>query len=93
MKPDTEVICIESPALKLLVQTVVEQLRKEHPQAADKWISADEAKRLLGITSPTSLQRLRDEGKIRFSKTASRNIMYDRASIEAFLEGNARETF
>lgn len=93
MRPETEVICIESPALKLLVQTVVEQLRKEHPHISEKWVGTHEAMQLLGITSRTTLVRLKNEGKIRFTRATSRNTLFDRQSIEAYLEQKARNTF
>lgn len=93
MEPDVTVICIESPALHKLVRSVITELRKNTPEAAERWINADEAKRLLGVSSPSSLQKLRDEGKIRFAKMASRNILYDRESIMNYVESRVQETF
>jgi hypothetical protein len=45
---------------------------------------------LLSIKSKTTLQKLRDEGKIRFTQPQKRLILYDRSSIAAYLERNAR---
>lgn len=62
-----EVICLHDVAFYALVEHVVERLKTEHSQTLDKWVNGDEAMRLLNIKSKTTLQILRDEGKIRFS--------------------------
>ncbi|MEP7218857.1 MAG: helix-turn-helix domain-containing protein [Bacteroidota bacterium] len=49
--------------------------------------------RLLNIKSRTTLQKLRDEGKIRFSQPQKKIILYDRDSIEAYLQKHAHNTF
>lgn len=87
-----EVICLQTQAFYALVEEVVDRLAKKEIRE-DKWIDTDEAMRLLRIKSKTTLQQLRDEGKIRFSQPQKKVILYDRASIELYLEKNARETF
>lgn len=47
------------------------------PVVKDKWISREEAMQKLRITSKTTLQKLRDEGKIRFSQPEKKIILYD----------------
>ena len=47
----------------------------------------------LRIASKTTLQKLRDEGKIRFSQPEKKLILYNIESIYGYLEKNARETF
>jgi hypothetical protein len=91
---EPEVIRIESGAFIRLIEEVVSYMKKSQGQPeANRWIPADEAKLMLGITSNTSLQRLRDEGRIRFSQPMHKVILYDRASIEAYLEQHAKNTF
>jgi hypothetical protein len=48
---------------------------------------------LLNIKSKTTLQKLRDEGKIRFSQPQKKIILYDRDSIDTYLQQHARNTF
>ncbi|PZR20505.1 MAG: DNA-binding protein [Flavobacterium psychrophilum] len=88
-----EVICLHDAAFYALVEQVVDRLKAEHNQTLDKWVGGEEAMRLLNIKSKTSLQNLRDEGKIRFSQPQKKVILYDRDSINAYLEDNARNTF
>jgi mevalonate pyrophosphate decarboxylase len=59
----------------------------------DKWIDGEEAMRYMRITSKTTLQKLRDEGKIRFSQPFPKMILYDIDSIDAFLEKHAKNPF
>jgi hypothetical protein len=43
--------------------------------------------------SKTTLQKLRDEGKVRFTQPEKKIILYDVQSIEKYLEDNASDTF
>ncbi len=88
-----EVVCLESEAFYRLVKEVVDRIRLENGVQQPKWIKMEEAMDLLNITSKTTLQKYRDEGKVRFSKQGKRVILYDRDSILKFLEENARERF
>lgn len=88
-----QVICLEENAFYLLVEQVVARLKKEHSKEKAKWISDEEAMQLLNIKSKTTLQKLRDEGKVRFSQPQKKVILYDTDSINKYLEKNARETF
>lgn len=88
-----EVICLEDRAFWKLVDQVKEHLSGKLNEQPDKWVSDVEAMRLLNIKSRTTLQKLRDEGKIRFSQPQKKIILYDRFSIDEYLEGSAHETF
>ncbi len=88
-----QVICLEEEAFYTLVEQVVSRLKEKDSLKTDKWISDEEAMSLLKIKSKTTLQKLRDEGKIRFSQPQKKIILYDRDSINTYLEQNARETF
>lgn len=88
-----EVICLQDVALYALVDQVLAQLRAEHNKIENKWLNTDEAMQLLNIKSKTTLQNLRDEGKIRYSQPQKKIILYDRESINTYLEGSARNTF
>jgi hypothetical protein len=88
-----EVICLETEAFYSLVEKVVVQLRAKENQPNSKWIRNEEAMELLGIKSKVTLQKLRDEGKIRYSHPEKKILLYDRESIEQYLEKHAKETF
>src|SRR5690606_674090 len=88
-----QVICLEEQAFYTLLEEVVARLKAQMPAAPSKWIGQQEAMQLLQIKSKTTLQKIRDEGKIRFSQPEKRIILYDRESINAYLEQLAKETF
>lgn len=88
-----EVICLEENAFYTLLEQVVARLKTEHTEPKENWISDEEAMQLLNIKSKTTLQKLRDEGKIRFTQPQKKLILYDRASIVSYFEKNARNTF
>ncbi|MBE7172470.1 MAG: helix-turn-helix domain-containing protein [Williamsia sp.] len=88
-----QVICIEEAAFYELVEQVVARLKEKQGKEQENWIPDKQAMQLLNITSKTTLQKLRDEGKIRFSQPQKKIILYDRQSILDYLEKNARKTF
>jgi hypothetical protein len=88
-----QVICLEEAAFYTLVEQVVARLKETHNITNDKWVSDEQAMQYLNIKSKTTLQKLRDEGKIRFSQPQKKIILYDRESIDTYLEQNAKSTF
>ena len=89
-----DVVTINSDAfIELLEQTVLFVKKSLGHGQEYKWIPPQEAKRMLGITSSTSLQKLRDEGKIRYSQHMHKVILYDRDSINDYLSLHAKDTF
>ena len=88
-----EVICLEDQAFYTLIETVVKRLKEAKGIKEDKWISPEEAMAKLRIKSKTTIQKLRDEGKIRFSQPEKKIILYDSDSINEYLEKHSKETF
>ncbi len=88
-----KVICIDEPALYELVIQVVTQLRQIMISNEDKWVTTAVAMKMLGIKSKTTLQKLRNEGLIRYSQPERRIILYDVESLYAYLDANAKEPF
>lgn len=87
-----DVICIETQAFDELIDQVVARVL-EQKKEVPKWISPEEAMEMLNITSKTTLQRLKNEGHIGFSQPMKKLILYDRASILAYLEKHAQKPF
>ncbi|MBS1509392.1 MAG: helix-turn-helix domain-containing protein [Bacteroidetes bacterium] len=88
-----EVICLEDRAFFILIDRVIGHLKDKQGFKEDKWISGDEAMQKLRITSKTTLQKMRDEGKIKFSQPEKKIILYDTDSINEYLEKHSKNTF
>ena len=88
-----EVICLQDEAFYALIEQVVRQIKEKNGIKEDKWISPEEAMQKLRISSKTTLQKMRDEGKIRFSQPEKKIILYDVDSIHQYLEKHVKETF
>jgi hypothetical protein len=88
-----EVICLEDEAFYAMIERVIERIKEKHGVKMDKWISGEEAMKMLRITSKATLQKFRDEGRIRFSQPEKKIILYDSDSIFEYLNKNANETF
>ncbi|MES2479460.1 MAG: helix-turn-helix domain-containing protein [Bacteroidota bacterium] len=88
-----EVICLEDQAFYSLVEKVVANVLAQQNKKLDKWVSGEEAMRILRITAKSTLQKFRDEGKIKFSQPEKKIILYDTDSIFEFLEKHSHKTF
>ena len=88
-----QVVCLEEEAFYALFDKVVEHLDSKKKNIPQKWIDGVEAMKLLNITSKTTLQKLRNEGAIRYSQPKKKIILYDRDSINDYLEQHAKNTF
>jgi hypothetical protein len=88
-----QVICLEEVAFYALVEQVVERLREKHNEPNAKWVHEVDAMKLLNVRAKSTMQKLRDEGRIRFSQPQKKIILYDRDSINAYLEKHAKATF
>ena len=88
-----EIICLHDEAFFALVEQVVARIKEKEKIHHDKWISGEEAMKMLRIQSKSTLQKYRDEGKVRFTQPDKKTILYDTASILDFLEKNVRNTF
>jgi hypothetical protein len=88
-----EIICIETEAFYKLLEEVLRHFKKDETQEPEKWISGEEAMKRLRIKSKTTLQKMRDEGCIRFSQPEKKIIVYDVDSIKDYLEDFAYEPF
>ena len=88
------IITMEEEAFHKLVETVLQKLNGNGAKAPDRWVGQGEAMRLLNIKSKTTLQKLRDEGRVRYSQPISqKTILYDRQSILILIEKHAKEPF
>lgn len=88
-----EVICLHDEAFYALIDKVLERVQQQQAVREDKWISGSEAMKKLRIQSKTTLQKLRDEGNIRFSQPEKKIILYDTDSINEYLNRNTKSTF
>lgn len=88
-----EVICLQDEAFYALIEKVVSRIKEKQGINQDKWISGEEAMKMLRISSKTTLQKLRNEGKIRFSQPEKKIILYDNDSINEYLGKHINETF
>lgn len=88
-----EVICLQDQAFYALIEEVVKQIKERNGIKEDKWISSEEAMKKLRISSKTTLQKLRDKGKIRFSQPEKKLILYDVDSLYKYLEKHVKETY
>ena len=88
-----QVVCLQEEAFYSLFDKVVKHVEAKRKDKPDKWIDGDEAMHILRIKSTTTLQKLRDEGLVRFTQPRKKIILYDRDSLNDYLENHARETF
>jgi len=88
-----EIICVESEAFYKLLEEVLLHFKNSEPKPSEKWISGAEAMKMMRIKSKATLQKMRDEGRIRFTQPEKKIILYDVDSIKDYLEDFVYEPF
>ncbi|MBX2826544.1 MAG: helix-turn-helix domain-containing protein [Flavobacteriaceae bacterium] len=88
-----EVICLQDEAFYELIEEVVDRLKEKFQVTEDKWLTPERTMELLNIKSKTTLQNLRDQGKITFTQPQRKIILYDYDSIMKYLENNTNRSF
>ena len=88
-----QVVCLQEEAFYALFDKVIEHVEAKRKDEPAKWVDGEEAMGLLKIKSTTTLQKLRDQGQIRFSQPQKKIIIYDRDSINNYIEKHANEIF
>lgn len=88
-----EVICVEDKAFYELVETVIARLKLHDKGDYEPWVSPEEAMRILNVKAKSTMQILRDTGKVRYSQPQKKIILYERKSLMEYLECNAKNTF
>jgi hypothetical protein len=85
-----EIICLDSAAFFSIIDNVVNYV-KSITHKEDKWLSTDQSMQRLHIKSKSTLQKLRDEGSIRYSHPEKKWILYDADSIDEYLNKHAKD--
>ena len=88
------VICINDDAFYALLHEIITRMKQEKESSySPKWITTEAAMVRLGISSKTTLQKLRDTGQIEFSQPTKKVILYNISSLDAYIEKHSRKTF
>lgn len=90
---DMNVIHIEESAFYEMIEQIVERLNAKHNAPIERWIDGATAKKRLGISSNTTLQKLRDTGEIEFTQPSRKTILYCSVSIDDYLERHRQKRF
>jgi hypothetical protein len=88
-----EIICLESEAFFKLLDTVIQMFKPVNTRQGDKWISGVEDMKMIIIKINATLQKMRDEGRIRFTQPEKKIILYDADSISDYLDDFVYEPF
>lgn len=86
-----QVICLEEEAFYTLLDKSIEYLENKRDNAPRKWIGESEAVSMLDGVSKSTLQRMRNSGDIGYTQPSRKIILYDRDSINEFLDKNAKK--
>ncbi len=88
-----QVICLQEEAFYELIDKTIAYVEKKRGSKTSKLIGDEEAMQMLKIKSKTTLQELRDNGDIGFSQPRKKIILYDRDSINTYLEKHYKKPF
>ena len=86
-----QVICLEEEAFFTLLDKSIEYLESKRGGAPLKWIGEEQAVAMLNGISKSTLQRMRNNGDIGYTQPSRKIILYDRDSINAYLDKHAKK--
>ena len=92
MKENSQFIVIESEAFYALLDELIDRYVSEKQKEAPRWLTPDQAKEYLNVADST-LYQLRVKDKINYTQPSRKIILYDRISIDEYLEANASSNF
>lgn len=79
--------------MKVTEQVIDQTCQSFGGKPKDEWISTQEAMDKLRISSPTTLLKYKDTGKISAAPLSPKHILYDSSSIDDFLNNNRLDRF
>ncbi|MEM9884366.1 MAG: helix-turn-helix domain-containing protein [Bacteroidota bacterium] len=86
-----QVICLEEEAFYTLLEKSIEYLETKRQGTLSKWIGEEEAVAMLNGISKSTLQRMRNNGDIGYTQPSRKIILYDRHSINDYLERHSKK--
>lgn len=94
-KNNVRLIVMDEPDFYELIDKLYERIKDKEHGGGPRWVPPEIAMSLLNIASPTTLQKLRDNPSsgIRFSQISRKIILYDRESINEYLENHSRKRY
>ncbi|QSE98639.1 helix-turn-helix domain-containing protein [Fulvivirga lutea] len=66
---------------------LAQQLGQTAPQP--EWLTPQETMEMLNVTSPVTMQNIRDDGRLKFTYITPRKVLYNRQSILDYLESKS----
>jgi len=85
-----EVMCLKDEAFYTVIETVIDHIQENLLLNPINGFSGKGAMHILRVISKTTLQKLRDEGEIRFTQQEKKIILYD---IREYLRMHASRAF
>lgn len=88
-----QIIFIDDSQLELLAEMIVARIGKHGNLQPDKWMDIEDVMMTLRIKSRSTIQDLRNRGELRFCKINSKTILYDRSSVNEYIQKHIKEKF
>ncbi len=79
--------------MKLMDSTINALIPKYSNKPKLEYVNTEIAMQTLGITSPTTLQKFRDEGNLEYVKLSQKHVLYSWESIQNFIKSKSKRTF
>jgi hypothetical protein len=92
MQNNAQFIMLESKAYYNMITEITKIVEEKiKSESKEDWIEEKEAMQLLGISSKSTLQKFRDEDRIKFSAITSKTIKYSKKSILQYIESKSNK--
>jgi hypothetical protein len=89
---DQRILVIRDDQLQALANLIVTKLQNTSNNF-DRYMTIEEVMKVLNIHSRSTIQDIRNRSEITFFKLNNKNILYDRESVEAYIQRHAIKKF
>lgn len=86
------VITISEDELYQIIETIIERLQPQGSMELPKWLSPEKTLEYLNC-GKTTLQALRNSGTVKYTQYRRSKILYEKKSLDSYLETHAKNTF
>lgn len=93
LNENMQFVMMETTAFEEIINQVINTVKTKMKKQPEDWIGEADAKKLLGVSSKSTMQIFRNEDRIRYAMVTNKNIMYSRKSILKYLETKSNKQY
>ncbi|MBS1595809.1 MAG: helix-turn-helix domain-containing protein [Bacteroidetes bacterium] len=88
-----QTLLIDQLQLEVLADMIIRRLEKRLLANEERWISIEDVMKILHIKSKTTIIDMTSRGLLRYTRINAKTLLYDRDSVNEYIEKNVKGRF